>query len=156
MQIPPLGESNQLLDLGLDRLGLGLAGLDPFVLDQLLGEVREQCLAMRRVAAQLVSLLAVAHRSGSAPRSVSLKIEAACVQGLDYFLDRLRAEVRNRVQLRARLANQVADRLHARPLQAVVGTDAELELLDEDLVEAVAAGDAVARRAGQHVRRMGS
>src|SRR5215216_2970235 len=37
---------------------------------------------------------------------VSLKVESACVQGLDYFLDRLRAEVGNRVQLRARLAHQ--------------------------------------------------
>src|SRR5690349_21165517 len=34
----------------------------------------------------------------SAPRSVSLKIEAAGVQGLDHFLDRLLAEVRDRVQ----------------------------------------------------------
>src|SRR6187399_1073306 len=89
--------------------------------------------------------------SCSAPRSVSLKIESACVQGLDYFLDRLLAEVWNRVQLRARLAHQVADRLYSRPLEAVVRTHAELQLLDQDLVEAVAAGDAVAGGPGQDI-----
>jgi hypothetical protein len=63
MQVAALGERDQLLDLGLDRLGLRLAGLDPLVLDQLLGEVGEQGLAMRRVAAELVPLPAVAQRS---------------------------------------------------------------------------------------------
>src|ERR1700759_4030989 len=67
------------------------------------------------------------------------------MQRLDHFLDRLRAEVRNRVQFGARLAHQVADRLHAGALQAVVRTDAEFELLDQDLVEAVVGPAAFAR-----------
>src|ERR1051325_6910085 len=73
-------------------------------------------------------------RSGY-PGSVLLKVEDARVQGLDHFLDRFLAEVRNRVQLRARLAHQVADGLHTGPLQAVVRAYAQLELLDQDLVE---------------------
>src|SRR5205807_10648022 len=50
VQVTALGERDELLDLGLDGLGLGLAGLDALVLDDLLAEVREQRLAMRRVA----------------------------------------------------------------------------------------------------------
>src|ERR1700754_1713278 len=80
------------------------------------------------------------------PPLVLLQVQAAGVQGLDDFLDRLRAEVGDRVQFRAGLADQVADRLHPRPLEAVVRADAEFELLDQDLVEAVVAGPAVTRR----------
>src|SRR5690606_8464991 len=50
-------------------------------------------------------------RIGPLPRCsrlVLLEVEAAGVQGLDHFLDRLLAEVRDRVQFRARLADQVA------------------------------------------------
>src|SRR5215213_4351528 len=87
--------------------------------------------------------------------SVLLEVEAARVQGLDHFLDRLLAEVRYRVQLRARLSHQVADGLHPGPLQAVVGADPELELLDQDLVEPVGAGAGFAggyspQRVGRH------
>src|SRR3954471_2115437 len=57
-----LGERDQLLDLGLDGLGLRLAGLDPLVLDQLAREVAQERLAMGGITAELVSLLAVAHR----------------------------------------------------------------------------------------------
>src|SRR4051794_8502887 len=39
VQIAALGERDQLLDLGLDRLGLGLGRLDPLVLDDLFTEV---------------------------------------------------------------------------------------------------------------------
>src|SRR4029077_7213086 len=42
-----------------------------------------------------------------AARSIRAQIEAAGRQALNHFLDRVRAEVRNRVQLRAGLANQV-------------------------------------------------
>src|SRR3954447_7870231 len=94
-------------------------------------------------------------RTGSSVPSfaplVCLKIEAAGVQGLDYFLDRLRAEVRDRVQFRARLAHEVADGLHAGTLEAVVGADAEFKLLDQDLVEAVAGGTAVLAGGGEPV-----
>ena len=36
VQVPALGQRDELLDLGLDRLGLRLGGLDPLVLDCLL------------------------------------------------------------------------------------------------------------------------
>ncbi len=61
VEVTAFGEGDQFLDLGLDRLGLGLAGLDPLVLDQLLREVREQGLAVGGVAAELVPLLFVPH-----------------------------------------------------------------------------------------------
>src|SRR5215218_10161729 len=77
---------------------------------------------------------------------VCLKIEAAGVQGLDYFLDRLLTEVRDRVQFRARLAHEVADGLDAGALEAVVGANAEFELLDQNLVEAVAGSATVLAR----------
>src|SRR3954447_18276468 len=74
---------------------------------------------------------------------VLLEVEAAGVQGLDHFLDRLLTEVGDRVQFRPRLAHEVADRLDAGALEAVVGADAQFELLDQDLVEAVGGGTAV-------------
>ena len=40
------------------------------------------------------------------------------------------------------LLHEVADRLDAGALQAVVGADAELELLDQDVVQPVGAGAA--------------
>ena len=67
VEVAALGERDQLLDLGLDRLGLRLAGLDPLVLDQLAREVAQQRLAMRRVTAELVSS-ACRGASGSAGR----------------------------------------------------------------------------------------
>src|SRR5207248_5018520 len=50
------------------------------------------------------------------------------------LLDRLLAEVRNRCELVLGLHNEVADRLDADPLQAVVRADAELELLDREVL----------------------
>jgi len=53
-------------------------------------------------------------------RAPSGEIRTVGVQRLDHFLDRLLTEVWDRVQFRARLPHRVADRLHPRPLQAVV------------------------------------
>ena len=75
------------------------------------------------------------------------------MQRLDHFLDRFLAEVRDRVQLGAGLPHQVADGLDPGPLEAVVGADSELELLDQDLVEPVAGGGAIARGGGEAVAR---
>src|SRR6476646_9197440 len=114
--------------------------------------------AARWAASRLSLLRFLRWRIGSfspfSPALFLLQVEAARVQGLDHFLDRLRAEVGDRVQLRAALAHQVADRLHAGPLEAVVGAHAKLELLDQDLVEAVAGRDraAVADAAREPVR----
>src|SRR4051794_22894142 len=62
------------------------------------------------------------------------EIETARVQRLDDLVDRLLAEVRDRVELALGLRDEVADGLDAGPLEAVVRADAELELLDEDVV----------------------
>src|ERR671930_339050 len=53
------------------------------------------------------------------------------------LLDRLFAEVRDRGQLGLRLRDEVADRLDADALQAVVRADAELELLDREVLHPV-------------------
>src|SRR3954452_23265680 len=62
------------------------------------------------------------------------QVQPARVERLDDLVDRLLAEVRDRVELALGLRDEVADRLDAGALQAVVRTDAELELLDEDVV----------------------
>src|SRR5206468_11038751 len=59
VEVAPLRERDQLLDLRLDRLRLRLGGLDALVLDDLLAEVRQQRLAVRGAAAQLVACLLV-------------------------------------------------------------------------------------------------
>src|ERR1700733_3517002 len=70
MEITPLRERNQLLELGLDRLGLGLGGPDPLVRDDFLGQVHQQRLAVRRVTTQLISVPLVAHNESPAKRTL--------------------------------------------------------------------------------------
>src|SRR5438874_9648578 len=55
---------------------------------------------------------------------------------LDLF-DRLLAEVRDRRELVLALRDEVADRLDADALEAVVGADSELELLDREVLHPV-------------------
>src|SRR5262245_37951334 len=65
------------------------------------------------------------------------EVETVCLQGLLDLLDRLLAEVRDRGELRLRLHDEVADRLDADALEAVVRADAELELLDREVLHPV-------------------
>src|SRR4051794_15101827 len=67
------------------------------------------------------------------------EVKASLREGLDDLVDRLLAEVRDRGQLALGLRDEVADGLDARALEAVVRADAELELLDEDVVHRAAA-----------------
>src|SRR5215216_3168217 len=78
--------------------------------------------------------------------------QTALGQGLDDLVDRLLAEVRDRRQLALGLRDEVAHRLDARALEAVVRAHAELELLDEDVVHRAAAGAAAGRRDGARAR----
>src|SRR6202011_4716361 len=77
------GQRDQLLDLGLDGLGLGLGRHDPLVLDDLLAEVHEQRLAVGAVAAELVFGLLVSHRRSAqswrrfSPRACSVSITSS-------------------------------------------------------------------------------
>src|SRR3954447_11625961 len=80
-------------------------------------------------------------------RLILTEIQPARVQGLDDLVDRLLAEVRDRVELALRLRHEVAHGLDARALEAVVRAHAELELLDEDVVHRAAAGRAGRRGA---------
>src|SRR6202012_162230 len=59
--------------------------------------------------------------------------EPASVQRLHDLVDRLLAEVRDRAELGFGLGDQVADRLDASALEAVVGAHAKLQLLDQDV-----------------------
>src|SRR3954466_11530865 len=63
---------------------------------------------------------------------VVAEVQAAGVQGLDDLVDRITAEVRYRVELALGLRDEVADRLDAGGLEAVVRTHAELRLFGED------------------------
>ena len=68
MEIATLGKRDQFFQLGLDGLGLRLGRLDPLVLDDLLGEVHQQRLAVSCAAAELISLTLVTHLGpGSLP-----------------------------------------------------------------------------------------
>src|SRR5206468_8839900 len=60
------------------------------------------------------------------------QVQGAGFERLDDLVNRLLAEVRDRVELGLRLRDQIPDRLDAGPLEAVVRADAELELLDQD------------------------
>src|SRR6266550_2912449 len=68
---------------------------------------------------------------------VAAEVEPVLLQGLLDLLDRLLAEVRDRGELVLRLHHEVADRLDTDALQAVVRADAELELLDGEVLHPV-------------------
>src|SRR5881392_53738 len=68
---------------------------------------------------------------------VAAKVEPVLLQGLLDLLDRLLAEVRDRAELVLGLRDEVADRLDADALEAVVRADAELELLDREVLHSV-------------------
>src|SRR3954453_3055401 len=65
---------------------------------------------------------------------VAAKVEPVLLQGLLDLLDRLLAEVRDRSELVLRLHDEIANRLDADALEAVVRADAELELLDREVL----------------------
>src|SRR5580693_9031401 len=86
---------------------------------------------------------------------VAAKPQAVLAERLLDLLDRLLAEVRDRGQLVLGLRHQVADRLDPDALEAVVGADAELELLDREVLHPVGERD-VDHRATVKRRRVGS
>src|SRR5215475_11368260 len=65
------------------------------------------------------------------------EVQSMGLERLLDFLDRLLAEVRNRSELVLGLRDEVADRLDADALEAVVRADAELELLDREVLHSV-------------------
>src|SRR5688572_27984801 len=73
-------------------------------------------------------------------RSVAPQVETVRLQRLLDLFDRLLAEVRDRGELVLRLGHEVADGLDADALQAVVRADAELELLDREVLHPVREG----------------
>src|SRR5215218_6620047 len=78
---------------------------------------------------------------GVSPRQSSrAQRQPASVECLLDLLDRLAAEVRDRRQLGLRLLHEIANRLDARTLEAVVGAHSQLELLDQDVVDPTGAG----------------
>src|SRR3954463_1746956 len=84
VQVTLARERDELLDLRLDRLGLGLGGLDALVVDDLDAEVGEQRLAMGAVAAELMSRLLMAH--DQSVRSVSPRCERVSMTSSIDFL----------------------------------------------------------------------
>src|SRR6059058_2937616 len=62
VEVTALTERDHLLCEWLDRLGLGLRGLDPAVLDQRARQVRVQGLTVRRVATELLACATVTHQ----------------------------------------------------------------------------------------------
>src|SRR4026208_200612 len=68
---------------------------------------------------------------------LALQREAVRAERRANLLDRLATEVGDRHELVFGLRREVADRLDADPLQAVVGADAELELLDREVLHPV-------------------
>src|SRR5262249_56445379 len=82
-------------------------------------------------------------RTGGASRArplLAAQRQAVRRQGLLDLFDRLLAEVRDRGELVLRLRDEVADRLDADALEAVVRADAQLQLLDREVLHPVCEG----------------
>src|SRR5215472_7178888 len=75
------------------------------------------------------------------PAVVAAEAQPVLAEGLLDLLDRLLAEVGDRGELVLRLRHEVADRLDADALEAVVRADAELELLDREVLHPVSERD---------------
>src|SRR6516164_2246370 len=75
------------------------------------------------------------------PAVVAAEAQPVLTERLLDLLDRLLAEVRDRGELVLGLRDQVTDRLDADALEAVVRADAELELLDREVLHPVREGD---------------
>src|SRR6188472_4139692 len=77
-------------------------------------------------------------RAASAAAAVlAAQRQAVRGEGLLDLLDRLLAEVRDRGELVLGLHDEIADRLDADALEAVVRADAQLELLDREVLHPV-------------------
>src|SRR5437762_1554055 len=92
--------------------------------------------------------MALLETPAAAAAVVAAEGETVLLQGLLDLLDRLLAEVGDRRKLVLRLHDEVADRLDADALEAVVRADAQLELLDRERVHRVRG-----RRVQQRVER---
>src|SRR3954451_7495577 len=68
---------------------------------------------------------------------LAAEVETVLRERLPHLFDRLLAEVGNRRQLLLGLHHEIADRLDPDPLEAVVRADAELELLDREVLHPV-------------------
>src|SRR5436853_4671767 len=75
--------------------------------------------------------------ASAAAAVVASEFEPVLLQALIDLLDRLLAEVRNRRELVLGLDDEIADRLDADALEAVVRANAELELLDREVLHPV-------------------
>src|ERR687887_482382 len=85
---------------------------------------------------------------------VAAQAEPVLGERLLDLLDRLLAEVRDRAELVLGLRDEVADRLDADALEAVVRADAELELLDREVFHPVRERDLRARAVAGRGRRL--
>src|SRR5262249_12077887 len=86
------------------------------------------------------------------PAVVAAEAQPVLGERLLDLLDRLLAEVRDRRELVLGLGDEVADRLDADALEAVVRADAELELLDREVLHAVCELDVDHRAAVELLR----
>ena len=120
----------ELLDVGTQRLGLGLGRRDRTDVgdDQARREVREHVLLVRRAAAEARALLRCRHRLFLHPQR-----QAALVELLDDLFERLGAEVRDREEIVLGLLHELADGVDARPLEAVARPLGQVELFDRQV-----------------------
>src|ERR1700710_1176984 len=84
-----------------------------------------------------MELLQAPVAAAGAAAVVAAEVETVLLERLLDLFDRLLAEVRDRGKLVLRLHHAVTDGLDADALQAVVRADAELELLDREVLHPV-------------------
>src|SRR5262249_43991354 len=127
VDVPALRERDQMLREWPERLGLRLGRADPFVGEELRRERAHEQALVRWPGPE----------PGPLPRSRPLVLpegQAELVELPLDLVDRLLPEVADVHQLGLALLPEVADGVDALALQAVVGPDGEVQLLDRDRV----------------------
>lgn len=126
MQVALLRPGDDLVDIGADFLSAGLDGLDAVVEEQRLHQTTLHGLGMGKVGAQLAALVVMPHGRFL----LLLQIEVHGNELVLHFLNGLRTKVPDVQQVVLGELDQLAHRMDAGTLQAVVRADGQVQILD--------------------------
>ena len=128
-----LGLGDDLLGHRAQRLGLGLGGDDALGGHEGRDEVGHHQPLVLRAAAEATALLRGGRHGVTSVLVLRAQLQAALVELLDDLVEGLLAEVGDGQEVVLGLQEELADRVHLRPLEAVAGALGQVEVLDGEV-----------------------